>query len=142
MRKTEVIHQALLTLLQAVADYTVKRNEPLTSFEGKQFVSLIDGVPGRPVEEFFNPPLFEFQAVASLVVATEGSDVEARDLWVDAAITAFGAVLEGDPSLGGLVTSIRATLADVESVALFGAADISAAQIDISLDYHTDSSLG
>lgn len=141
-RKTDSINTALFDLIAGVDGYTPMRNVTLAKFDGDRFVSFIDAESGTPVEEYINADVYEFEATASLIVAIEAADESARRAFVNNAIDAFGAALDADPSLGGLVTAMRANVAETDTVQLFGTADMSAAEITIELDYWTNSPLG
>ena len=141
--KSEQILLALLPVLQG-GEPTLTRNTPLPDLSGTvKVVRLLDGPKPEQTEAFLNPPMYEFTMRPFVQVVVSNMDDAARDAAVNDAVenllTAIGTIAD---DLTGLVTDIRPQPVSGTPRELFGIAGMKAAELEIEIDYWSDSSAG
>jgi hypothetical protein len=144
--KHEAVLQALLARLQTLTatfpGLEVERNEAFPDrVNAAGEIILRDGTPGEP-EVLFSPLTYEYEHQAVVEVMSQGDDQAARDLQVATIMQAIGAVIDGDPTLGGLVDHCEAGLPDdMDTIPIRDAEPIKVASLPVTLLYTTTSPL-
>ena len=136
--KREQILAALATAL------TVPRNIPLGDIgEGQQHVSLNDDPNPQLVEEFLNPPIYEWSISPSLFIVIPWTGDSSPDAELAALIEGAATTVEAiADQLGGLVTDLRPQPPIFAPRELWGAQNMKGAELPIEIDYWSISSLG
>lgn len=135
--KREQILAALATVLAA------PRNTPLGEIgEAASHRSLNDG-GAELVEEFINPPIYEWTITPRLFIVIEWTADTSPDAALASLIEQAATTVEGIvDQLGGLVTDLRPQPPDFAPRELWGAANMKGAELPIEIDYWSSSSLG
>jgi hypothetical protein len=131
----EQVLGALFERLSSVLEAKVLRNETLPERVPEDgLVILRDGDPGEP-EAILSPLRWSYQHRIDLDVAVQGPTPAERDAAFDALITAIGAAVAADRSLGGLVERLDALAPIPTELAIEGAAGLKAATLGITANY-------
>lgn len=133
--------QILVALAAALGD--VPRNIPLGDISPTiPHRALHDGEI-ELVEEFINPPIYEWTARPALLFVITWSGETSPDTQLAALIEAAATSVEAiADQLGGLVTDIRVQPPNFAPQSLWGAANMKGAELPIEIDYWSSSSLG
>lgn len=121
--------------LSAIAGATVKRNEALPrSVPSDGIVILRDGDPGEP-DVTLNPKT-EFYShraeIEAFMTQPAGGGGEAE---LDALLSAVGAALAADRSLGGLAENLFWSAPEIGVLAIEGAVPVLTARIIVIIEY-------
>jgi hypothetical protein len=137
----EQILAALLARLEAVPDAMVKREAPLPeTVPAGGLIILRDGDPGDP-EVLLSPLsyLWEHQTEVEVIIQRGASDESAA---LDTLLTAVGAALAGDRSLGGLAEWLDWGAPKTSGLAIDGAAALRGATVPVTIHYGSSDPLG
>ena len=131
----EQVLSALFDQLQAIPLAVVKRNEALPqAVPAGGLVILRDGDPGEP-DVTLNPRR-EFYShrseIEAYITRPVGGGGEAM---LDALLSAIGAALAADRSLGGLAENLYLSAPEISVLAIEGAAPILTARITVTIEY-------
>ena len=121
----------------------VERNTAVPEkISGGGLIVLRDGDPGEPDTALggFGGVYYSHDVEIELYV--EEGDATARDAAFDTLVQAVGAVLETDPTLGGLAFGMTYGRPEVDTEAVAGAPAIKTGTITVTVEYETDSPLG
>jgi hypothetical protein len=133
--KREQVLTTLFSALRAVPNAGVKRNEALpSSVPAGGLIILRDGDPGEP-DVTLNPrtEFYSHRAeIEAFVTQPVGGGGEAM---LDALLSAIGAALAADRSLGGLAENLTVSAPAVGVEVIEGAIPILAARLDVVIDY-------
>jgi hypothetical protein len=123
----------------------IERNAPLNDLGGR-FLSLRDG-GCETIEEFINPPIYEFVQRPALVILVASSDPElaegpedaearaARDRALDQEIEAVTGAFEAMANWPGYVTAWRMLPADFDTHEILGAARMKGCEIPFEIEF-------
>lgn len=135
--KREQILAALALVLAA------PRNIPLGDSGEGSHQSLNDDPEPQLVEEFINPPIYEWTMRPSLFIVIQWTGDTSPDAELAALIEAAATTIEAiADQLGGLVTDIRPQPPTFAPRELWGAENMKGAELPIEIDYWSSSSLG
>jgi hypothetical protein len=137
----EQILATLLARLEAVPDAMVKREAPLPeTVPAGGLIILRDGDPGDP-EVLLSPLsyLWEHQTEVEVIIQRGASDESAA---LDTLLTAVGAALAGDRSLGGLAEWLDWGAPKTSGLAIDGAAALRGATVPVTIHYGSSDPLG
>ncbi len=141
--KPEQVLEAIKALLMTVPSAKVERNTAVPEkISGGGLIVLRDGDPGEPDTALggFGGVYYSHDVEIELYV--EEGDATARDAAFDTLVQAVGAVLETDPTLGGLAFGMTYGRPEVDTEAVAGAPAIKTGTITVTVEYETDSPLG
>ncbi len=141
--KPEQVLEAIKALLMTVPSTKVERNTAVPEkISGGGLIVLRDGDPGEPDTALggFGGVYYSHDVEIELYV--EEGDATARDTAFDTLVQAVGAVLETDPTLGGLAFGMTYGRPEVDTEAVAGAPAIKTGTITVTVEYETDSPLG
>ena len=136
--KTEQILEALRAGLETVPGAKVERNAVVPEkIPAGGLIVLRDGDPGEPDTALggFGSAYYS-HAIAVEIYVKDG------DAAFDALLVEIGAVLDADPTLGGLAFGMTYGRPDVDAEAVAGAPAIKAGTITVTVEYETESLLG
>ncbi len=137
----ETILSALHTTLQTVSGATVLRGEVQPErVPSGGLVILRDGEPGEP-EVTLSPLRYHWRHRAEVEVIVQGRIPEARDAAFDSLVSAIGAVLATDRTLGGLCDWMEPDAPQPVDLPVEGAQALKAAVIAVTLHYTTSDTL-
>jgi hypothetical protein len=138
--KAEQVLDALKALLQTVPDASVERNSVLPEkIPDAGLIILRDGDPGEPEEALGGSTYY--QHAVEIEVYLEQGDATTLDVAFDALLQQIGAVLEADPTLGGLAFGRTDGRPGPAVEAIAGAPAIKSATLTVTVDYETDAPL-
>ena len=140
--KAEQVLDALKTLLETVTDAVVERNSALPEkIPDGGLIILRDGVPSEPEQALGGFGSTYYQHAVEIEVYVEQGDAAARDAEFDDLLQQIGAVLEADPTLGGLAFGVTYGRPEPAIEAVSGAPAIKTATLSVTIDYETDAPL-
>jgi hypothetical protein len=140
--KAEQVLEALRTALETVPGAAVERNSVLPEkIPDGGLVMLRDGDPGEPEQALGGFGSTYYQHAVEIEVYVEEGDAAARDATFDALLEQLGAVLETDPTLGGLAFGVTYGRPESSIEAVAGAPAIKSATLTVTVDYETDTPL-
>ena len=140
--KAEQVLEAMKTLLEAVPGAVVERNSVLPEkVPAGGLIILRDGDPGETEQALGGFGSVYYQHAVEIEVYLEEGDAAARDAAFDALLQQIGAVLEADPTLGGLAFGLTYGRPEPTIEAIAGAPAIKAATLTVTVDYETDAPL-
>jgi hypothetical protein len=140
--KAEQVLDALKALLQAVPVVSVERNSVLPEkVPGGGLIILRDGDPGEPEEALGGFGSTYYQHAVEIEVYVEEGDAAARDAVFDDLLQQIGAVLEADPTLGGVAFGLTYGRPEPAIEAVAGAPAIKSATLSVTVDYESDAPL-
>ena len=140
--KTEQVLEALRTLLETVPDAVVERNSVMPEkIPDGGLIILRDGDPGEPEQALGGFGNAYYQHAVEIEVYVEEGDAAARDAAFDALLRLIGAVLEGDPTIGGLAFGLTYGRPEPSIEAVAGAPAIKSATLTVTVDYESDAPL-
>jgi hypothetical protein len=136
--KAERVLDALKTLLETVPNAVVERNSVLPEkIPDGGLVILRDGDPGEPEQALGGFGNAYYQHAIEIEVYIEEGDAAARDAAFDDLLRQLGAVLEADPTLGGLAFGLTYGRPEPSIEAIAGAPAIKSATLIVTVDYVT-----
>jgi hypothetical protein len=130
----EAVLAALHARLQPVAALTLRDEVLPERIPATGLIILRDGQPGEP-EVTLSPLLYHYQHRAELEVVVQAGTGRASTF--DDLITAIGAALEADRTLGGLCDWVEPEAPASVDLPVEGAAALKAAEITVVLHYTT-----
>jgi hypothetical protein len=140
--KAEQVLDALKALLDAVPGAVVARNSVLPEkIPDGGLVILRDGDPGEPEQALGGFGNAYYQHAVEIEVYIEEGDAAARDAAFDDLLQQVGAVLETDPTLGGLAFGLTYGRPEPSIEPIAGAPAIKTAMLTVSVDYQADAPL-
>ena len=140
---TERILTALTGRLRAVPGPKVERNTAVPARIPKGgLIVLRDGDPGEPEQALGGVGNVYYSHAVEVEVYVETGEASARDAAFDDLVLKIGAVLDGDPSLGGLAFGMTYSRPEVDTEAVIGAPAIKTGTIDVIVEYETETPLG
>ena len=143
MSKFEGILEAIKALLLTVSVAKVERNSGIPEkIPAGGLIVLRDGNPGEPDTALggFGGAYYSHDVEIELYV--EEGDAALRDAAFDTLVQAVGAVLETDPTLGGLAFGMTYGRPEIDTEGVTGAPAIKHGTITVTVEYETDSPLG
>lgn len=141
--KPEQVLEAIKALLMTVPSAKIERNSAVPEkIPAGGLIVLRDGDPGEPDTALggFGGTYYSHDVEIELYV--EEGDAMARDAAFDTLVQAIGAVLQTDPTLGGLAFGMTYGRPEIDTEAVTGAPAIKAGTIIVSVEYETTSLLG
>ncbi len=141
--KPEQVLEATKALLITVPGAKVERNTVVPErIPAGGLIVLRDGDPGEPATALggFGGVYYSHDVEIELYV--EEGDATARDAAFDTLVQAVGAVLETDPTLGGLAFGMTYGRPGIDTEGVTGAPAIKTGTIIVTVEYETDSPLG
>ena len=133
--KRERVLAMLFSMLRAVPNAAVKRNEALpSSLPAGGLIILRDGDPGEP-DVTLNPrtEFYSHRAeIEAFVTRPVGGSGETA---LDALLSGIGTALASDRSLGGLAENLFWSAPETSVLAIEGAAPILTARITVTIEY-------
>ena len=139
--KAEQVLDALRGLLELVPGAVVERNNVLPEkIPDGGLIILRDGDPGEP-EQALGFGSTYYQHAVEIEVYLEEGDAAARDAAFDALLQEIGAVLEADPTLGGVAFGLTYGRPEPSIEAVAGAPAIKTATLTVTVDYESDAPL-
>jgi hypothetical protein len=140
--RTEQVLQATEALLATVPGASVERNSAVPEkIPDGGLIILRDGDPGEPEQALGGFANVYYQHVVEIGVYVEEGDAAARDAAFDVLLRQIGAVLEADPTLGGLAFGLTYGRPEPVIEAVPGAPAIKSATLTVTVDYETDAPL-
>lgn len=141
--KPEQVLEAIKALLVTVPGAKIERNTAVPEkIPSGGLIVLRDGDPGEPETALggFGGAYYSHDVEVELYV--EEGDAMARDAAFDTLVQLVGAVLQTDPTLGGLAFGMTYGRPEVDTEAVAGAAAIKTGTITVTVEYETASPLG
>ena len=143
LSKTEQILQAVLARLETLPTTKVERNTAVPEkIPAGGLIVLRDGNPGEPDMALGGFGGAYYSHDIEVEVYIEEGDAALRDTAFDTLVRAVGAVLESDPTLGGLAFGITYGRPEIDTEGVTGAPAIKHGTITVTVEYETDSPLG
>jgi hypothetical protein len=140
--KTEQVLEAVKGQLETVTGAVVERNSVLPEkIPAGGLVILRDGDPGEPEQALGGFGSTYYQHAVEIEVYVEEGDAAVRDAAFDDLLQQIGAVLEADPTLGGLAFGLTYGRPESSIEAVAGAPAIKSAALSITVVYETDTPL-
>jgi hypothetical protein len=137
--KAEQVLNALTALLQTVPGSSVERNSVLPEeIPAGALIILRDGDPGEPEQALGGFGNAYYEHAVEIEVYVEEGDAAARDAAFDTLLQQIGAVLEADPTLGGLAFGLTYGRPEPSIEPIAGAPAIKTATLSVTVDYETD----
>ena len=141
--KTEQILTALTAHLRTVPKAKVERNAAAPERIPKGgLIVLRDGDPGEPEQTLGGIGGVYYVHTVEIEIYVESTEASARDDAFDALVHKIGAVLDGDPTLGGLAFGMTYARPAIDTEAVVGAPAIKAGVIEVIVEYETETPLG
>jgi hypothetical protein len=136
--KAEQMLEAVKTLLETIPDAAVERNSVLPEkIPDGGLIVLRDGDPGEPEQALGGFGNAYYEHAVEIEVYVEEGDATTRDAAFDALLQQIGAVLEANPTLGGLVFGLTYGRPEPGIEAIAGAPAIKSATLTLTVDYET-----
>jgi hypothetical protein len=140
--KAEQVLDALKALVEMVPGAAVERNSTLPEkIPDGGLIIVRDGDPGEPEQALGGFGSTYYQHAVEMEVYVEQGDAAARDAEFDDLLQQIGAVLEADPTLGGLAFGVTYGRPEPAIEAVSGAPAIKTATLSVTIDYETDAPL-
>lgn len=99
------------------------------------------GDPGDAIEVTLSPLTYHYAHAVRVDIAVPGADIAARDALLDGYLTAIGAAVAGNRTLGGLCDWLEPTPADRGEARLEGGPSHRWASFDVTATYSTPNPL-
>jgi len=136
--KAEQVLEAIRDTLQTVSGAEVGRNSVLPEkVPTGGLIILRDGDPGEPEQALGGFADVYYQHAVEIEVYVEEGDGTVRDATFDDLLQQIGAVLEADPTLGGLAFGLTYGRPEAAIEAVAGAPAIKSATLSVAIDYET-----
>ena len=140
---TERVLTALTDRLRAVPEAKVERNTAAPERIPKGgLIVLRDGDPGEPEQTLGGIGGVYYAHAVEIEVYVETGEASARDAAFDDLVLKIGAVLDGDPTLGGLAFGMTYARPEIDTEAVIGAPAIKTGVIETLVEYETETLLG
>ena len=141
--KTEQILTALTDRLRAVPKVKVERNTAVPEkIPAGGLIVLRDGDPGEPEQALGGIGSVYYSHAAEIEVYVEAASAGKRDADFDALVQKIGAVLDGDPILGGFAFGMTYARPEIDTEAVIGAPAIKTGTVEVIVEYETETPLG
>jgi hypothetical protein len=142
LSRAEAILDALRALLDGVSGLSVDRNSVLPEkVPSGGLIILRNGDPGEPEQALGGFGSTYYQHAVEIEIYVEQGDVAVRDTAFDDLLQQIGAVLDADPTLGGLAFGLAYGRPETSIEAVPGAPAIKAATLTVTVDYETSAPL-
>ena len=139
-RREEVIQAVLALVTAALPGATVKRNDELPMRVPAGGLAIVrDGDPGEP-EVLMSPLTYLWDHAIQLELAAPAG--AGREAALDDMLTALGAAIEADRTLGGLCDWLEPTAPDTNDATTENSQPVRWALLDLTATYATTSPLG
>ena len=140
--KAEQVLEAIKALLATVPGATVERNSVLPEkVPDGGLIILRDGDPGELEQALGSFGNTYYQHAVEIEVYVEEGDAAARDAAFGDLLQQIGAVLEADPTFGGLAFGLTYGRPESAIEAIAGAPAIKSATLTLTVDYETSAPL-
>ena len=140
--KAEQVLDALKALLETVPGAVVERNSVLPEkVPAGGLIIVRDGDPGEPEQALGGFGNTYYQHEVEVEVYVEEGAAAVRDGAFDDLLQQIGAVLDVDPTLGGLAFGLTYGRPEASIEAVPGAPAIKSATLTVTVDYETDAPL-
>ena len=140
--KAEQVLEGIKASLATIPDAVFERNSVLPEkVPAAGLIVLRDGDPGEPEQALGGFGSTYYQHAVEIEVYVEEGDAAARDAAFDALLQQIGAVLEADPTLGGLAFGLTYGRPEPSIEPIAGAPAIKSATLSVTIDYETDAPL-
>ena len=140
--KAEQVLGVLKARLETVPDAVVDRNSVLPEkIPADGLIILRDGDPGEPEQALGGFGSAYYQHAVEIEVYVEEGDAAARDAAFDHLLQQVGAVLQADPTLGGVAFGLTYGRPEPSIEAVAGAPAIKSATLTVTVDYESDAPL-
>ena len=141
--KTEQILTALTERLRGMPKAKVERNTAAPEkISAGGLIVLRDGDPGEPEQALGGVGSVYYTHAVELEVYVEAASAGKRDAAFDVLVQKIGAVLDGDPTLGGFAFGMTYARPEIDTEAVAGAPAIKAGTIEVIVEYETETPLG
>ncbi len=141
--KTEQILTALTDRLRTVPKAKVERNTAAPErIPRGGLIVLRDGGPGEPEQALGGIGGVYYSHAVEIEVYVETGEAAARDAAFDALVSAIGAALDADPTLGGLAFGMTYARPEIDTEAVIGAPAIKTGTVECVIEYETATPLG
>lgn len=141
--RSEQVLIALVDRLRQLPEIGVERNSALPErIPDGGLVILRDGDPGEPEQALGGFAPVYYRHAVELEIYAESGDQAIRDQIFDDLATTVGAILDADPTLGGLVFGMSYGRPQIVTEAVEGGPAIKTGAIALVLDYEAPSPLG
>jgi hypothetical protein len=136
--KAEQVIEAMKALLETVPGSVVERNSVLPEkVPDGGLLILRDGDPGEPEQALGGFGSTYYQHAIEIEVYAEEGDAAVRDTAFDDLLQQIGAMLDADPTLGGLAFGLIYGRPETSIEAVPGAPAIKSATLTVTVDYET-----
>ena len=143
MTKCEFILNALKTLLEAGLAAKMERNTALPEkIPAGGLLILRDGTPGEPEQSLGGFSGAYCRQDTEIEIYVENGDAAARDAAFDTLLQQIDAVLDTDPTLGGLAFGLTYTRPEIDTEAVIGGPAIKAGTLIVAIEFEADTPLG
>ena len=105
-------------------------------------IVLRDGDPGEPEQTLGGIGGVYYSHAVEIEVYVETGEAAARDAAFDALVSAIGAALDADPTLGGLAFGMTYARPEIDTEAVIGAPAIKTGTVECVIEYETATPLG
>jgi hypothetical protein len=140
--KAEHVLEGLRAALETVSDAVIQCNSVLPEkIPDGGLIILRDGDPGEPEEALGGFGSTYYQHAVEVEVYVEEGDAAARDAAFDDLLQQLGAVLEADPTLGGLAFGMTYGRPEPAIATVAGAPAIKTATLTVTVDYEAGAPL-
>jgi hypothetical protein len=140
--KAEQVLEAIKALLDTIPGAVVERNSVLPEkVPAGGLIILRDGYPGELEQALGGFGNAYYQHAVEIEVYVEEGDAAVRDAAFDDLLQQIGAVLDTDPTLGGLALGLTYSRPEASIEAVSGAPAIKSATLTVTVDYETDAPL-
>jgi hypothetical protein len=140
--KAEQVLEAIKALLETVPGAVVERNAVLSEkVPAGGLIILRDGDPGEPEQALGGFANAYYQHAVEIEVYIEEGDAAVRDTAFDELLQQIGAVLDADPTLGGLAFGMTCGRPETSIEPVAGAPGIKSATLTVTVDYETSAPL-
>ncbi len=130
--KTEQVLTALGDRLRTVPRAKIERNTAAPEkIPAGGLIVLRDGDPGEPEQVLGGVGSVYYAHAVEIEIYVEAGGTSARDAVFDNLVQEIGAVLDGDPTLGGLAFGMTYARPEIETEAVVGAPAIKTGAIEV-----------
>jgi hypothetical protein len=140
--KAEQVLEGVKASLETIPDAVVERNSVLPEkIPAGGLIILRDGDSGEPEQALGGFGNAYYQHAVEIEIYVEQGDVAVRYTAFDDLLQQIGAVLDADPTLGGLAFGLAYGRPETSIEAVPGAPAIKAATLAVTVDYETSAPL-
>ena len=143
LSKTEQMLTALTERLRKLSNVKVERNTAAPErIPRGGLIVLRDGDPGEPEQALGGIGSVYYAHAVEIEVHVEAADTGERDAAFDALVQNIGALLDVDPTLGGLAFGMTYARPEIDTEAVAGGPAIKSGTIETIVEYETETLLG